>query len=139
MIGEFAIDGPLLVIPGRAALLLVRALKIEEVRVAVRGSDATGQVDAVLSSWLEVVQAERLRRLQNFAGSDCGTELAQSVPQPSSSAVMTTADVAQLHGVTTRTIRKAAAKGSLRGVRYGRGWTFAPDDVALWRAEVNHE
>jgi len=57
----------------------------------------------------------------------------------SSEAMRSTAEVAQLLGVSTRTVQNLLARGELCGVRVGRQWRIPPEELARFLASEKDE
>lgn len=132
MIQRYAIDGPVVVVPARAALLLEKALKLDDFRMQHRGRD--DQVDAVLTAW-HAVAMQYVDEARDAATSRIGSSLAPAseVPAPLESVVLLGAsEVARDVGVTTRAVTLAANGGRLRGELFGGRWWFRPEDVRAW-------
>ncbi len=131
MIGRFA-TGPAVIMPARVAVILHRALGVESVRLDLRGQDE--ELDGVLMSWCELASLERMKVL---GGSVVGTSLGDPVPPAACLVEFNAKEVARMVGISSRTVRKAASRGTLVGSFDGR-WSFASEDVAVYVARRNH-
>lgn len=122
------IDGPAVVVPARVALLLEKRLRLNDLRIEVRGRDR--ELDQVLSAWHQAA----LAYVNQEVGTDRGTHPGTGQEPASHSGPMTAADIARTLGLTTRGVRKAATAGRLEGRYEGGQWRFTPEDAARWAA-----
>jgi excisionase family DNA binding protein len=122
-----------LTLSARDAQVLYSALRVEEVRLQVRGRSE--QLDAALWEWRTVALREHQRAI-SAVSSLIGTAIDEDFDDDASSPVMSTAQVAARANVTTRAVRRAAAEGRLAGRRVGpRMWLFDSAAVTKWIRE----
>lgn len=122
------LDGPAVVVPARVAAWLERAAGLRELRAQHRGAD--GEVDAVL---VALGVAAAAWRQQAGISSDQGTDQRkQAEPEPGSP--LTTAQAADLLGITDRGVRAAIDGGRLNAQRVGDRWHIDREDLEHYRA-----
>lgn len=129
------VTGPGLIVPARSALLLGRALKVDELRKQIRGRDA--EIDEVLMGWHLVSLAER-ERMSAEAGCDRATTVA-SESQPdgeSTRRLWSSAQVAAVADVSAAAVTRAAREGRLPGRSDGGRWQFHEDDAVVYIEQV---
>lgn len=129
MPSPFLVEGPSVLVPARVAALLERELKLDALRVRVRGRDR--ELDLILLAW-HAVSAQWLGEQRDQAcfrsGGNVFGELRK---QPDH---WSTEEVAALADCRTRTVTAAATAGRLVGEQVAGRWQFRPEDVAHWRA-----
>ena len=128
VVNRYATSGPVVVMPARVAALLERALRLNDLRIDVRGRDR--EVDEVLQAWhavaLQFIDDTREQRRFRVPGT------VGDVPRNSSDNWDANEVAARLH-LTPRGVRIAATKGQLHGVKDDAGrWWFEPEEVAEW-------
>lgn len=123
-------DGPVVVVTGAVAYRLSKLLMTELRRARDRGEQLDRDLVATVLAIEEAGRAYATRRvLSALAASDDGTT---GIPQPGereTTDVLTTTEVADRLGCSTRNVRGLAERGALRGRRVGRTWTFDVVDV----------
>lgn len=134
---RFAVSGPAVVVPARVALLLGQHLKLDDLRVAVRGRDS--EVDEVLLDWHLTELAYREQMAEKAAACDVASALpsrSQVVGEsPRRSQQFGSRQVADVAGLkSTAAVTLAARERRLRGTHDGVRWWFEEDDVAAWLA-----
>ncbi len=128
--GRFAVEGAAVVVPGAIALVLERELKLNALRLEVRGRNRL--LDAVLSDWHTVALMHADQVASDFGIAVAATPEVATCSQPTG---MSTTQVADAVGCDPRTVRLAAKQGRLTGVRsVGGYWWYAIEDVAAWAA-----
>src|SRR5690349_18536612 len=101
----YATDGPVCIVPPRIALILEQQGRLDEFRLAQRGRDP--ELDAVL--YALHTTAMRFDTTTSVGG--CPP--APAPTPPSSSALMTAAEVADCEGCTAHNVRLARRQGRL--------------------------
>ncbi len=129
-VSRYVVDGPVVVIPAKIALLLERTLKLDELRIRVRGHNA--EIDDVLSAW----HAVAMQYTDEVSASDPGSrnDRPPEAGRESTQKPLTAQQVADRAGVADRAIRLAASEGRLNGRYDGGQWRFDPIDVAAYLA-----
>ena len=113
------------IVPGDVAVILLTRGGLAEYRKNHRGEHP--RVDQVLIELTEA--AIRWREL-----TDNGQNRAPNTDTGSLSKHMTTKQVADLTGVSDRTIRRAITEGDLAAERIGNAYLISRDDVDQYRA-----
>ena len=131
MARSYRIEGPAVVVPARVAALLERHLRLDRVRVEVRGADA--ELDAVLSDWAVVAKQHRQVSHQVSSIAPHTKPAAQSTADDDP--WLSARQVADLVGVTAVAVRKARRQGRLTGRHIDGAWKFHRDEVERWRSE----
>lgn len=126
---RYATSGPVVVVPARTAALLERILRLDEVRVRLRGQDA--EVDEVLLGWHAVAMQFATERADQARFRAPGT-LGDGVRNSSDNWDVN--EVAARSNCTTRAVRKAASEGRLVGEHVDGRWQFEPEAAANWVA-----
>lgn len=122
------LDGPGVFVPGRIAAVLIRRAALNEVRLTLRGLDP--EVDAVLEALvIAAVQWRQRRGMASDMGSDQGTRGVGS-----SRSALTTAEAADLLGITQRAVRLAIEERRLAGRLSGGVWLVDREDIEQFRA-----
>jgi len=111
------LDGPVVIVPGRAAAWLDSRLNLRALRTAVRGHDP--EVDAVLVALGVAAAAWR----QSVVGTD------QRTPAEPAPLWLTTREAADRLDVTDRAVRRALAEQRLNGRRTNGGWLVDRESV----------
>ena len=108
-VARYAIDSPSVVIPACVVVLLERELNLGRIRLAVRGQDQ--EIDAVLNAWHAIAM-----QYERNPSSVCGHSVAPNADIVGSSRPdgFTAKQLARLHGVDPRTIRRYAEAGQSR-------------------------
>lgn len=118
----------MVVVPGRIAAWLDRHAGLSRLRIEHRGQDP--EVDAVL---VALAVASAAWRSRAGIGSDHGTEQAKQ-PSDQSRSLLTTADAAELLGISDRGVRKAILDGRLPAQRVADVWLVDREDVEHFKA-----
>jgi hypothetical protein len=131
---RFAVDGPAVIVPGRLALLLERHLRLDRVRLDVRGADA--ELDALLSSWhaVSLLYAERAVPASGQRGSSVDPTPEAGRRSDPMKDLLSAQDVADAVDVSSSAVRLAARQGRLAGQKVDGEWSFHRHDVAAWVA-----
>jgi hypothetical protein len=120
-------DGPVAVVSGRIAALLLARAGLDQYHRAHRGEDP--ELDSTLVALKVTAAAWRA------TGTNCGTATPPSAPPASPSpAWLTTRAVARSLGMTSRAVRKAITVGRLPAQHWAGRWWINPDDVEHLRA-----
>ena len=117
------VDSPVVVVPARVAAWLERRAGLSSLRPQVRGADP--EVDAVLV-------ALRLAAM-TWTSSVGGTET-RNQPELEASSELTTQQVADAFGLTSRAVRKAIAAGRLKAHQVGARWVVTREDFEHYKA-----
>ena len=122
------VDGAVAIVPGRVAAWLNQQLDLDRLRREIRGADP--EVDHVLIALAVAASGWR--------ASVFGTG-PRNLPEPESrSTRLTTAEVANLLGLTDRAIRSACQSGRLPATRTGDRWSVSREDAEHYRAARQH-
>ncbi len=117
--------GPVAVVPGRVASWLLRHADLARLRVEHRGMD--GEVDSVLVAITVAAHSWRT----SVVGSDVRKE---PEGEPQSGLWLTSAQAADLLGLTDRAVRLAIYEERLQAERVGGRWVIHREDLEHFRA-----
>lgn len=123
--GAYRFDGPISIIPGRIASIIMVRYGLDKIRSQIRGMDS--ELDTVLVDLATTAAAWR--------STACGTERA-TTPEPGeqSSQWVNTSTAATLLGITDRAIRKAIDEKRLTAQQVDGRWRITREDVEHYRA-----
>lgn len=122
------VDGPVVVVPGRVASVLLRTTTLGRYAAERRSDDP--EVDAVLVALRVAAMAWRAQA----GGSGSGPSLSVIDGGGASSGQLTTAQAAQRLGIAERSVRRAIQAGRLPATLLGSRWVLDPEDVEHYRA-----
>ena len=123
-------DGPIVIVTGPVAYRLSRLLMAEMRRARDRGERLDQDLVKTVLAIDAAGRAYATRRvLGALAAADDGTYGIPHEDEPAITAVLTTQEVAQRLGCSTRNVRALAERGALPAKRAGRSWVFDAVDV----------
>ncbi|HUR48306.1 MAG TPA: helix-turn-helix domain-containing protein [Acidimicrobiales bacterium] len=123
-------DGPAVLVTGAVAYRLSRLLMAEMRRARDRGERLDPDLVATVLAIDEAGREYATRRvLGALAASADGSTGIPSSDDRETNDVLTTTEVAERLGCSTRNVRALAERGALPGRRVGRSWTFDLVDV----------
>lgn len=118
------VGAPVVVVPGRVAALLDNLLDLTRLRVEVRGQDA--ELDAVLVA-LRVAAA-------NWRTTATGSPHPPAPEAATRSTWLSTAQAADILGVTDRAVRLAITEHRLNAQQIDGRWRISREDLEHFRA-----
>jgi hypothetical protein len=123
MIAAFASDDPSVL---HDLALGLNLLRIERTRGGLPTSVTTDVAEHEIRRALQLLNADAADRIAEHSGT---RGIPPQLP-PASMVSMTSSDVAEVLGITSRAVTALASRGSLPGRRVGRSWTFQSVVVA---------